>query len=326
MQTIFCPGMSYGALLKSGGVPMSRKALLLSIFIIIVSMMALLSSGMHCTGTWNNSGFPLADVEHTLGVEGEHLPDGVYMFGLPRNDLRVTMGDFVLCPAMALDSWAGFYGMGGEWMMMGDLVLRTEELPAAEDALRREGLSITAIHNTLAGENPQVFDLHIGGSGDPMEIAQALRNVLKAANFTINAPVSHACAMSEGRQDTAAIDRIMGTNGTYDDGVLIYRMPRAEKISENGMEIPPSLDVATVIKLQPLPDGRAAMTGEFVLAATEVEPVISKLGSNGITVTATHSHMLEEQPRLFYLHVWAIGDPLQLAGGLREALDQTNVL
>lgn len=305
---------------------MLRKALPLSIIAFAILVIAILLSSYYVVSIKEESGFQLAIVEETLGVKGVELPDSVYMFNLPRDDIQVRIGEVALSPAMALDSWVAFADMGGEWMMMGDLVLRPEELVAAQGAIRSEGLDITAIHNTLVGETPQVYDLHIGGSGDPGEMARAIRAVLKAANFPVSPAGNHASTAPPGLPDARTIDRILGTNGTYENGVLQYRMPRKEKITENGMEVPPSLDVATVIKIQPLSDVRAALAGEFVLVASEVQPVFRALNKNGITVTAIHSHMLEEQPRLIYLHIWAAGDTLKLAQGLREALDQTDVL
>jgi hypothetical protein len=305
---------------------MSRKALRSSFMVSVVLIVAILLSGYYVASIVEKSGFPLTAVEETLGVKGTELTGGVYMFSLPRDGIQVRIGDVTLSPAMALDSGVAFVNMGGEWMMMGDLVLEPGQLLPAQDAVRREGLDITAIHNTLVGETPQVYDLHIGGSGDPETIARALQAVLKAANFTVSPSGNHAGTMPQYLPDAGMIDRILGANGTYEDGVLQYRMPRAETIVENGVKIPSSMDVATVIKLQPLPEGQAAVTSEFVLMGDEVQPVFRKLNDNGIMVTAIHSHMLEEQPRLIYMHVWAVGDSLELARGLREALDQTNVV
>jgi hypothetical protein len=275
---------------------MSRKALRSSFMVSVVLIVAILLSGYYVASIVEKSGFPLTAVEETLGVKGTELTGGVYMFSLPRDGIQVRIGDVTLSPAMALDSGVAFVNMGGEWMMMGDLVLEPGQLLPAQDAVRREGLDITAIHNTLVGETPQVYDLHIGGSGDPETIARALQAVLKAANFTVSPSGNHAGTMPQYLPDAGMIDRILGANGTYEDGVLQYRMPRAEKVTENGMEIPSSLDVATVIKLQPLPDRQAALVGEFVLVAAEVQPVFRALNDNGIMVTAIHSHMLEEQP------------------------------
>jgi hypothetical protein len=298
-----------------------------SLFIVsFLLAIVILLSNSYVTSTGEKSDFPLTAMENIIGVKGTEFPDGVYIFSLPRDDIPVRVGEITLNPAMVIDSWVAFADTGDRWMMMGDLALRPAELQAAQYAVRREGLDITAIHNTLVGETPQVYDLHIGGSGDPEAMAESLHAVLKTANFTVSHSSSQTGTMPQYLPDTDMIDRIMGTNGSYEDGVLQYRMPRAESIVENGMKIPPSLDVATVIKLQPLPDGQAAMTGEFVLVGTEVQPVFRKLNDNGIMVTAIHSHMLEEQPRLIYMHVWAVGDRQELARGLREAIDQTNVV
>ena len=101
-------------------------------------------------------------------------------------------------------------------------------------------------------------------------------------------------------------------------------VPRREPITEAGMIITPTgpLGVATAIGFQPTGGGKAAITGDFVLTGDEVNPVIKALRANGIEMTALHSHMLDEQPRLFFMHFWANDDAIKLAKGLRAALDK----
>src|SRR5205807_7702535 len=125
--------------------------------------------------------------------------------------------------------------------------------------------------------------------------------------------------------NTAQLDQIIGAKGQANGGVYQFGVPRRDPITENGMQIAPAgpLGVATAINFQPTGGGNAAITGDFVLTGEEVNPVIKALRSNGIEVTAVHSHMLDEQPRLFFLHFWANDDALKLARGLRAALDKT---
>lgn len=306
---------------------MRVKALIMPVTAIALLVIATAGVALYASGGPGNSTFAPEAIQTALGAKGTALPDGVFMISLPRDDLRVTVGNVTLDPAMALDSWIAFADMGHGAMMMGDLVLTPAEMGPVQEQIRRDGISITAIHNTLIGETPQVYDLHIGGEGDPVLMAGAVRAALDYAHVPYGSANDGGSSASWPYSlDVGGIDRIMGTGGTRDGGVLLYRAPRAEKITENGMAIPASFDVASVLKFQPLPENRAAVAGEFVLTGGEVNPVIGALNDNGITVTATHTHMLAEEPRLFYLHFWATGDPAKLARGLREALDRTNSL
>jgi hypothetical protein len=226
---------------------------------------------------------------------------------------------------MALHSFVAFMDMGTQGsMVMGDLVLQPNELHDVQSNLLSKGLDITAIHNTLVGETPQVYDVHFGGKGDPVKIASAVRAALESAKVPYQVSETRNSEVTQSPVDISSIDAVMGRNGTYEDGIIHYSVPRAGKIMENGMEIPQSMDVATSIKLQPLPGNKVAAAGEYVLVADEVPPVMRALNYNGITVTATHTHMLTEEPRLFYLHIWAVGDPIKVARGLRDGIDQTN--
>src|SRR5207344_3022370 len=126
--------------------------------------------------------------------------------------------------------------------------------------------------------------------------------------------------------DTAQLDQIIGVEGQANGGVYQFAVPRRDPITENGMQLTPPgpTGVATAIGFQPTGGGKAAITGDFVLTGEEVNPVIKTLRENGIEVTALHSHMLTEEPRLFFMHFWANDDAVKLARGLRVALDKTN--
>lgn len=261
-------------------------------------------------------------VERVIGNNGTVLPDGTFMISLPRNDVQIIVGDIKLNREMAMDSWIVFADMGHETMMMGDLTLTTPELWIVQNQLLQEGVEISAIHNILNNETPQVFDLHISGKGDPVKMAEAVNNATKAARITFSRSSSDPVTQNfPGKTD---IDQILMANGKVEGEVLQYSIPRMEKITEDGMELAPYMDVATQLKFQALPEDEAAVTGEFVMTGDEVEPVLRTLNANSIHVTALHMHMLTEEPRLFYLHFWAVGDQLALARGLRDAVNQTN--
>ena len=152
-------------------------------------------------------------------------------------------------------------------------------------------------------------------------------------------PILIACEIRSGVAPTAAakpasttalgidqkqIEQILGRSGKANAGVLSFSVPRGETIKDSGMEVPPSMGVATGINFQPVAKGRAAITGDFVMIASEVNPVIKALRENGISITALHSHMLTEEPRLFFMHFWAVDDAGTLARGLRTGLDRMN--
>ena len=269
------------------------------------------------SGTW-------AAVTQAIGRSGALLPGGVMKYGFPRSDLHVTVGDVQVKPALALGGWVAFKMTGPDRAMaMGDLVLTQDEVGPVMQALQNGGVQQTALHNHLLGENPRLMYMHVMGAGDPVKIATAIRGALRLT--ATPAPASNAAAAAAFDLDTAAIARALGRSGAVVGGVYQVGVPRAERITEDGQEIPPTMGVATGINFQPTGGGRAAITGDFVLLPNEVNPVIRALLSHGIRVTAIHSHMLDERPRIFFMHFWANDNAVAPARGVRSALDLTHV-
>jgi hypothetical protein len=228
-------------------------------------------------------------------------------------------------PALALGSWVAFRNIGGgHAMMMGDLVLAEEEVAPVMRALQQGGVEQTALHNHLLGESPRVMYMHVSGHGDAVKLAQAVRAALAQSGTPMQAAAAPAAAPAIDL-DTAAIARALGVSGKVNGGVYQVSVPRREIVREDGNEVPPSMGVATGINFQPTGNGKAAITGDFVMTAREVNQVIRALQANGIAVTALHSHMLTETPRLFFMHFWANDDATSLARGLRAALDKMAV-
>ncbi len=261
-------------------------------------------------------------VETALGRKGAMQPGDVIKFSFPRSDLRVTIGDVTLKPAFALGGWVAFKQIGnGQAMAMGDLVLTEDEVGPVMQSLQAGGIEQTALHNHVLGESPHVMYMHILAHGEPSKIARAIADALgKTKTPSPSAPSTSAATID---LDTAAIARTLGVAGRVNGGVYQVTVPRSDTIRESGMEVPPSMGVATAINFQPTGGGRAAITGDFVLRASEVNRVIRALRGNAIEVTALHSHMLNEEPRLLFMHFWANDDAVQLARGLRAALDHT---
>src|SRR5471030_1459795 len=246
----------------------------------------------------------------------------VHRYGFPHTDLAVTLEGVAIKPAFALGGWVAFKPMYGEAMVMGDLVLLETEINPVMAKLVEGGLEITAVHNHLLRANPATFYMHVCGHCDPVKMATAIHDALAVSKTPLVAPIAAPSATTINL-DTAQLDQIIGVKGQANGGVYQFNVPRRDPIIENGMTLTPigPLGVAIAINFQPTVGSKAAITGDFVLTADEVNPVIRALRSNGIEVTALHSHMLTEQPRLFFMHFWANDDALKLAQGLRAAID-----
>ena len=265
-----------------------------------------------------------AKVDAALGRPGVEQLDVVRRYGFPRSDLRVVLDGVSIEPSLALGSWAAFQPMGDEVMVMGDLVLTHEEVNPVMTRLLQGGYTITALHNHLLRSAPGTMYMHIAAHGDPVRLAAALRQAISASRTPISPPSLGAGAPSRLNLNSDALDELMGAEGRVNGGVLQYSIPRAERLMDGGMVTPQSMGTATAINFQPTGGGKAAITGDFVLIASEVDPVLRALRENGIEVTALHNHMLNDEPRLFFLHFWANDDAAKLARGLRSALDTMN--
>jgi Domain of Unknown Function (DUF1259) len=258
-------------------------------------------------------------LDNVFGKKGS-VQGMVYKITYPRSDLKVKVGEFSVAPGLALTSWIGILTMGNESMMMGDLVLLDTEEAATVSKLVSSGLSITAIHNHLTNEKPAIKYIHFSGSGNGVQLAGSIKSVLANTGTPLTAPVAQP---QNASPDWSKVEAILGKNGKHNGMLLQYSFARKEKLRDAGMEMPPAIGMATGINLQM--DGIiAATTGDFVLLADEVNPVLKALTENGIVVTAVHNHMLFDDPRLFMMHFWAVGDPEKLAIGLKAALDKTN--
>jgi Domain of Unknown Function (DUF1259) len=263
-------------------------------------------------------------VDEAIGRSAAVVSGDVHRYAFPRTDLTVTLDGVTIRPALALGGWTAFKPMHGGAMIMGDLVLLESEVNPVMLKLVQNGAEITAVHNHLLRANPATFYMHVGGRGDPVKLAGAIRTALAESKTPLSPPAPPATQPAIDL-DTAQLDQIIGVKGQANGGVYQFAVPRRDPISEDGLQLSPAgpLGVATAMGFQPTGGGKAAITGDFVLAGEEVNPVIQALRSNGIEVTALHSHMLTEQPRLFFMHFWANDNALKLARGLRAALDKT---
>jgi hypothetical protein len=263
-------------------------------------------------------------VAQALGKPGAVMAGGVYRVGLPRTDLKVSLDSVEIKPGFALGGWLAFEKMGSETMVMGDLVLTAEEVNPVMTKLLEGGIEVTALHNHLLRNQPFTMYMHVLGHGDPVKLGATLHAALAESKTPFTVPTA-AGAPPAIDLDTAALDQIMGAKGTNNGGIYAFGIARAEPVTEGGTPVPTAMGSAQAINFEPLGGGAAAITGDFVLTAKEVPLVMKALRENGIEVTAVHNHMLNDQPRLFFMHFWAHDDAKKLARGLKAALDHINL-
>ena len=249
----------------------------------------------------------------------------VHRYGLPRSDLKVSLDGVALKAGFALGGWVAFAPMGDQTMMMGDLVLTESEINPVMTKLLAEGLEVTGLHNHLLRANPPTFFMHVSGMGEPEQLARQLRAALEESKTPLEPPATRATAAQDLGIDTAAIDAAIGFKGRDNGGAYQFGLPRSDSIKQNSMALPGAMGLAIGINFQPTSGGKAAITGDFVALAGEVNPLIKALRDNGIEVAAIHNHMLDDEPRAFFIHFWANDDAVKLAKGLRAGLDAVGV-
>jgi hypothetical protein len=287
------------------------------------TLLAALASTVGLTGLAQAAAPDWKAVEQALGKSGQLQAGDVFRVGMPRADLSVTVKGVPVKAGFALGSYAAFKQVGDQVMVMGDLVLLDQEVQGVMAGLFAGGLAVTAIHNHLNEMSPHVMYMHYEGRGDAVQLAKALRQALAASATPFGGPAP--AAVTGAALDTKPIEQVLGRTGRdIGGGVFQITVPRAEAITEMGQPLLPAMGVTTVLNFQPTADGKAAITGDFVLIDKEVNPVAKALRQHGVDVTAIHNHALMDMPRLFYMHFWATGDPVTLAQGLKAALDATN--
>ena len=257
----------------------------------------------------------------TAAVSGD-----VHRYGFPRTDLQVTLDGVTIRPTLALGGWVGVQADARRRDGDGrSRAARGRGQSGHGQADRRAASRSPLSTITSCAARPLPFYMHVGGHGDPVKLATALRAALAESKTPLAPPAAAASPPPAIDLDTAQLDQIIGVKGTGQWRRLSIRgaAPRSGHRERNAAHAPGPMGVATAIDFQPTGGGKAAITGDFVLAGDEVNPVIKALRENGIEVTAVHSHMLTEQPRLIFMHFWANDDAVKLAKGLRAALDKT---
>ena len=287
--------------------------------LLIVGAVLILPIAAAAQGSGGASGLDTAKIEQALGRPGQKIGD-IYKVGFPRTDLHVSVHGLAIKPGLALGSWAAFSGSDEHAMVMGDLVLLEDEVNPVMEKLRASGIEISAVHNHLLDETPHVMYMHYMGHGAASELAASLRGALAVSKTPLEKPAAAAVEEAPPPSWVTAVEESLGRKGTLKGGVLSYGVPRADTVTMGGMIIVPAAGVAEAINFQAADNGNVATTGDFVLTAEEVNPVISALEEHHISVTALHSHMLTEEPRLFFMHFWAVGPAQSVGEGIKAAL------
>ncbi|SPQ00329.1 LysM domain protein [Candidatus Sulfobium mesophilum] len=260
-------------------------------------------------------------IARAMGKTGIASGD-IYKVSFTRSDLQVKAGKVIIQPEFALTSWAAFKKSGESSMTYGDLVLLENELNPVISKLEEKGIGVSAIHNHLIYETPRIIYVHFLGYGNEVVLAEGL----KAALAVTGTPLKSEAASSEMKSEVAKqIEKILGYEGNMVSGVLHLNVPRNDiHVKTADKEIPGGMGMNTPLNFQ-MEGHKAAINGDFLLLADEVNPVIKALRDNGIEIAALHNHMLDEEPRVFFVHFWGYGDSVSLAKALRAALDKAGI-
>lgn len=257
-------------------------------------------------------------VEKILGKKGM-ARENMFKVTYPRTDLDVKIGDVTIDPRVGLTSWIAFR-TNQKTVVTGDLVLKADEVMRVIQKMMTEKIEVTALHNHLTGTSMPVMYLHFTGMGDAVKLAASMKAVLAVTGT----PPAAAARPPETIPPVFSVVQYFLGPGKQQGSVLKYDFSRNHTILENDVEVPGFLGTATSLNFQAAND-KVAATGDFVLTANEVNPVITALTESNIAVTAVHNHMLTEVPRMFYLHFWGYDRPEAVAGGLRAALEKINI-
>jgi Domain of Unknown Function (DUF1259) len=279
-------------------------------------MTALVVGGLPAAGSSQTLGAPWDSVGRILKTSGM-ATGGYYRYGWPRRDIMLRVGDVTVAPALALGAWAGFSGDQADATLMGDLVLTSGELKPVLAELGRQRIAVTAIHNHVVGE-PQITYVHFHGQGNAVDLAGRLDRVLALTGT----PRPVTSAPQPVTIDTALVFRTLGLSGRGQGSVAqvsTVLVPGAVTMHRRALN--PALGYGTPINVQAISPDRAIATGDFTVLADKVAPVLAALTAHGITATALHSHLVGEQPKLYYMHFWADGPLPEVLRGLRAALD-----
>jgi hypothetical protein len=270
-----------------------------------------------------SSKLDIQKIEQVTGMKGTEK-NGEYKITVPQNDLSIIVDGFKIIPPMGLGSWAAFTPCADSAMVMGDIIVTETDLAPVQREVIRQGLTITAIHNHFVRNRPNVMYMHIGGAGDIAKLAASVKAVFEKVKESRGKDPKESKADSViNTLNTALLDSLMGYKGEMNKGVYKYTIGRPDvALQEHGIPVSSFMGFNTWAAWQGTPE-RAAVAGDFTMLKDEVAPVIKALVENNIEVVAVHNHMVQEEPRIFFLHYWGVGNAVQLARGLKAALNET---
>lgn len=262
-------------------------------------------------------------LERIIGMKAS-VNGGEAKFTVPQNDLNVTVDGFKIIPPMGLGSWAAFAPTDKGAMLMGDIVVGESEIGPVQKEIIRNGLTVTAIHNHFIRNNPDYMYMHIGGMGSEEQLAKGVKAVFdKIKELRGGNPAEAKADAVTNKLDTAMITKVLGHSGDLNRGVYKTTIGRPDiNLTEHGAPVSTFMGFNTWAAWQGTRE-KAAVAGDFVMLKDEVAPVVKALVENDIEVVALHTHMVHEEPRVFFLHYWGVGPAEKIAKGLRAALDQT---
>lgn len=265
----------------------------------------------------------IAKIEQITGMKGVEK-NGEYKITVPQNDLKIVVDGFKIIPPMGLGSWAAFTPCGDSAMVMGDIILTETDLKPVQQTVINQGFTITAIHNHFVRNRPNVMYMHIDKSADIATLSNGVKAIFsKVMEVRGKDPKSEKADSVVSALNIEKLDSIIGYKGEHNKGVYKYTIGRPDiQLVEHGIPVSSFMGFNTWAAWQGTSE-RAAVAGDFTMLENEVAHVIKALVDNGIEVVAVHNHMVHEEPRIFFLHYWGVGNATQLAKGLRAALDQT---
>ncbi|MBV9452933.1 MAG: DUF1259 domain-containing protein [Rubrobacter sp.] len=308
---------------------MNRRTLLLMGLVSGLLIIALVGLGVWSGLKPQSSSVDWTAVGDALGKDLESKGNGVYEATFPRSDLQVTSQNVKLDPSLDLGTEIYFQEVdNGMAMMMGEVVLTEDEVDPVITQLEQGGIEMTALHKHMRDESPRIWWLHVHSHADPTQAAKALRSALDKTGTPLRESAEESASKNLGF-DTHQLDQIMGYQGQTEGGVYKYIIPYGGTIvdTSTAATIPPEMEAAgsSALFFQPTSGGKAATNGELLMTADEINPVAQALRDNDIQVVSVHNHLIDEEPRLFFMHFWGNDDAQKLGQGLRAALDQMSV-
>jgi hypothetical protein len=275
-----------------------------------------------------------AKIDELTGLKGKlNAKEGVYKITLPRGDVKVTVGGWVMPPFMGLGTWVAFQGSNDKAMMMGDTVLFEDEINDALSAALDNGLEVTALHNHFFFDQPKVYFMHITGEGSVEKLASAVKKVydstkaIRGSNSTPGSTfgqreIEKGLPPDKSSISAEPLNKIFSMQGETKDGMVKFTIGRPAKM--DGMTIDKEMGVNTWMAFAGS-DDNAIVDGDFAITEEELQPALKALRIGAINIVAIHSHMTHEQPRILFFHYWGRGTAKGLAQTIKGALLATGL-